>query len=104
IREPQADATPLTRFRKKARLPKLWPTMPGHVFFVRCATKESATPVIAMRTVSQRVGCMNKWKTDQRIPWITHVALPNARSWHESTYPGHHSPPPPILHTRITTA
>src|ERR1700730_9145232 len=85
IREPQGDTTPLAKFRKKARFPKLWPTMPGHVLFVRCATKESAIPVIAMRTVSQRVGCINKWKTDQRIPWITHVALPNASSWRGST-------------------
>src|SRR6267378_3017945 len=83
--EPQGDTTPLTKFRKKARFPKLWPSMPGHVLFVRCATKESAIPVIAMRTVSQRVGCINKWKADQRIPWITHVALPNASSWRGST-------------------
>ena len=85
IRDRQGDAAPLTKFRKKARFPKLWPTMPGHVLFVRCATKESAIPVIDMRTVSQRVGCINKWKTDQRIPWMTHVALPNASSWRGST-------------------
>ena len=56
----QWEVTPLTRLRKKVKLPKLWPTMPGHVLLVRCATKESARPVIAMRVVSQRVGCMNK--------------------------------------------
>jgi hypothetical protein len=64
----QWEVTPLTKLRKKVRLPKLWPTMPGHVLLVRCATKESATPVIAMRMVSQRVGCMNKWKADQQMP------------------------------------
>jgi hypothetical protein len=64
----QCEVTPLIKLRKKAKLPKLWPTMPGQVLLVRCATKESATPVIAMRMVSQRVGCMNKWKTDQQMP------------------------------------
>src|SRR6266851_7701420 len=64
----QWEVTPLTKLRKKVRLPKLWPTMPGHVLLVRCATKESATPVIAMRMVSQRVGCMNTWKIDQEMP------------------------------------
>ena len=64
----QCEVTPLTKLRKTVKLPKLWPTMPGHVLLVRCATKESATPVIAMRVVSQRVGCMNKWKTDQQMP------------------------------------
>src|SRR6266700_6920011 len=83
--EPQGDTTPLNRFRKKAMFPKLWPRMPGQVLFVRCATKDNAIPVIAMRTVSQRVGCINKWKSDQRIPWITHVACPNASSWRGST-------------------
>src|SRR5207247_10502340 len=67
-RTTQCEVTPLSKLRKKVKLPKLWPTMPGHVLLVRCATKESATPVIAMRVVSQRVGCMKKWKTDQQMP------------------------------------
>jgi hypothetical protein len=57
-RGPQGDVTPLTRFRKNARFPQLCPTMPGHVLFFRCATKERAAPLIAMRTVSQSVGCI----------------------------------------------
>jgi hypothetical protein len=47
---------------------KLWLMIPGQVFFVRCATKESAIPVMAIRTVSNRVGRMNKWNADQNTP------------------------------------
>ena len=42
--------------------------MPGQVFFVRWAMKDRARPVMAMRVVSQRVGCMKRWKADQKIP------------------------------------
>ena len=81
----QWEVTPLTKLRKKGRLPKLCPTMPGHVLFVRCATKDSAKPETAMRTVSQRVGCMNRWKSDQAMPWTIHVVFPNASSWRGKT-------------------
>ncbi len=69
----QWEVTPRTRLRKKVKLPKLWPTMPGHVLLVRCATKESATPVIAMRMVSQRVGCMNNPGVDNATSGLSQV-------------------------------
>src|SRR5882762_1498822 len=64
----QREVTPFARVRKKGRLPTVWATMPGQVFFVRWAMKDRARPVMAMRVVSQRVGCMKRWKADQRIP------------------------------------
>lgn len=64
----QREVTPFTRFRKKGRLPMVWPIMPGQVFFVRWATKDRAKPLMAMRVVSQKVGCMNRWKADQKMP------------------------------------
>src|SRR5229473_113144 len=67
-RKTQREVTPLIKFRKKGRLPKVWPTMPGQVFFVPWATKDRARPVMAMRVVSHRVGCMKRWKADHKIP------------------------------------
>jgi len=63
--------------------------MPGHVLLVRCATKESATPVIAMRMVSQRVGCMNRWKSDQQIA-MNNPCVPSERqllAWQDIAAP-----------------
>jgi hypothetical protein len=42
--------------------------MPGPVLLVRCVTKENARPVIAMRMVSQRVGCMRKMEEGSTDP------------------------------------
>jgi hypothetical protein len=64
--------TPLTRLKKNGKFPKLWPTMTGHVLLVRCATKESARPVIAIRTVSQNVVALSGGSSLRSVLTLKH--------------------------------
>ncbi len=56
----QERDTPRTRPRKNDRFPNEWPMIPGQVFWVLWAIKESASPVTDIRRVSDKVGCMNR--------------------------------------------
>jgi hypothetical protein len=73
--------TPLAKLKKKGELPKLWPTMPGHVLFVRWATKESATPVIAIRneTGARRLGPERRIEALSRANLLALSPVPNTR-------------------------